>query len=774
MEDHLSFYKNYIEGLRQRSGNQYTGNCPFGENHSDGKDSKPSFEVNIETGQYCCLSCNEKGNKHTFCKKLGITSPKKSTMGKIESIFPYTDEKGGTIFEVVRYEGKIFKQRRPNGNGGYIGKTKGLKQVPYKLPELLKSDIEQWVLIPEGEKKVNKLYEIGFTATCNAMGAGKWRENFNPYFKNRKVCILPDNDLPGKKHGENIAENLYPIVKEIRVLNLPGLSEKGDIINWVEAEYQKGLDIQKIKDKLINLVNEAEVWTPNKEKESDDTVIIKAGRLPFIIDKVEEIFLKKNPHSIFQRNGQVVKIATLDQKKDIQGIKREAGAVIISPIDDDHYITDLFGRNMNFLKKNKNDETYPVDPPQKIGKTYLSRIGEWKLSVLTRIIECPALRSDGSILDEPGYDEKTGLYFCQGKTAFEKINPNVNKDDAYQALEILKKPIKDFPFVTDSDRSVAIAAVLTAITRQSLRSAPLFGFTAPTMGSGKSLLAEIISLIATGRLPAMMPQSKDPDEDRKKILSFLMAGDPLILIDNCEKPISGGSLCSILTQEYYQDRILSVNKMARVNTAVTIIATGNNLQFMGDMTTRALLCTIDPGMEKPEERQFDINIYELISKNRALYVNAALSILKAFWNAKKPKQDIKPYGRFEQWSDLIRSALVWLGQDDPCNTRLKIDANDPVQEQLKNLLSTWWGCFENIPMTIRDTLIECNNKMNDTNLFKNLFDAIDDIANDKGSISQRKLGWFLKKYKGRIAENSRFIESDLKYGGRTKWQVVKK
>jgi len=132
------------------------------------------------------------------------------------------------------------------------------------------------------------------------------------------------------------------------------------------------------------------------------------------------------------------------------------------------------------------------------------------------------------------------------------------------------------------------------------------------MGSGKSLLAEIISLITTGRLPANMPQSKDPDEDRKKILSLLMSGDPLILIDNCERPICGGALCMILTQEYYQDRILSQNKMARVNTGVMIMATGNNLQFLGDMTTRALLCTIDLGMERPEERQFRVkNIREL-------------------------------------------------------------------------------------------------------------------------------------------------------------------
>jgi len=141
-EDYLSFYSTHVEGLKQRSGAQYTGHCPFGTNHSNGRDDTPSFEVSIDTGQYFCQTCNEKGNKHTFCKKLGISLPKSKT-GKIEAIFPYTDERGKLLFQVIRREGKKFSQRRPNGKG-WIYNLKGVKRIPYRLLELLKSNIDQW------------------------------------------------------------------------------------------------------------------------------------------------------------------------------------------------------------------------------------------------------------------------------------------------------------------------------------------------------------------------------------------------------------------------------------------------------------------------------------------------------------------------------------------------------------------------------------------------------------------------------------------------------
>jgi putative DNA primase/helicase len=108
------------------------------------------------------------------------------------------------------------------------------------------------------------------------------------------------------------------------------------------------------------------------------------------------------------------------------------------------------------------------------------------------IIQAQTLQSDGSILQTPGHDEQTGLFFNPGGTDFESIKPEPTQNDARSALEKLLNIPKDFPFENDKSTFVAISAILTALIRRSIPTAPLHGFTAPKMASGKSLLADVI------------------------------------------------------------------------------------------------------------------------------------------------------------------------------------------------------------------------------------------------------------------------------------------
>ncbi|MGA1825944.1 MAG: hypothetical protein ACMUIP_14910 [bacterium] len=523
------------------------------------------------------------------------------------------------------------------------------------------------------------------------------------------------------------------------------------------------------------------------EQPKEDEVVIKSGKLPFAIDKAEEIFLKKNPHSIFQRSGQLVKITPIDQKKEESGIIRNSGTPIITPIDA-HYVVELFTRSAKFFKYNKYNKLYRVDPAVKIGITYISRSGEWKVPVLKKIIECPTIKADGTILDKPGYDKESSLYFFQGGTKFKKIKANPTKDDAMLALNILKRPFKDFPFVTEADESVALVAVLTGAIRQSLRTAPLFAFTAPAPSSGKSLLTEAIGLIITGRVPPSMNQAKDPHEESKKLLALLLAGDPIILIDNCEHPISGETLCTILSQESYKGRILGASKMGEASTAVTIMASGNNLRFKGDMSARALLCTIDPGVEHPEEREFDVNLYEHIPLNRAIYVNAALTILKAYIDAGRPKQNsIKPWSKYQEWSDKVRSALIWLEQEDPYKSHYKIEADDPIQEQFTRFLHQWWVCLADREITLKNAfdvnymtklkMDSGNCPQEDTTNHQVLCDIAREISDDRfgpdAEINLRKIAAYLMKYENKIAGGLKIQRVKTSGKNTNKWKVTK-
>jgi hypothetical protein len=169
------------------------------------------------------------------------------------------------------------------------------------------------------------------------------------------------------------------------------------------------------------------------------------------------------------------------------------------------------------------DELVPADCPSKIANTYLSRVGSWHLPYLTGVIEAPILRPDGTVLNKPGYDVETGL-FLSSDDQWPPISENPDREEAKVAAETLMAPFAEFPFVSPEDRSVLLAAVLTALQRRLLESAPLFAFTAPAQRSGKSKLAESTGLIATGRKPPAMSVARDDAEFRKAITSVLREG----------------------------------------------------------------------------------------------------------------------------------------------------------------------------------------------------------------------------------------------------------
>jgi putative DNA primase/helicase len=114
------------------------------------------------------------------------------------AVYDYTDDRGDLRLQVVRYDPKAFRQRQPDGKGGYEWNAKGVPLLPYRLPELIEAvAAERPVFILEGEKDVDAARAIGVPATCNAGGAGKWRREHARYLRNAEVVIVPDNDPAG-------------------------------------------------------------------------------------------------------------------------------------------------------------------------------------------------------------------------------------------------------------------------------------------------------------------------------------------------------------------------------------------------------------------------------------------------------------------------------------------------------------------------------------------------------------------------------------------------
>jgi RecA-family ATPase len=149
--------------------------------------------------------------------------------------YDYRDAAGKLLFQVVRKIPKTFRQRRPDGAGGWIWDLRGVERVPYRLPELLRATHYAPVFICEGEKDCDALYERGLIATTNPGGAGKWQASLCGHFHGRDVVILPDNDPPGEEHAADVQRKLQGIARTVVTLRLPDLPPKGDVSDWFAA-----------------------------------------------------------------------------------------------------------------------------------------------------------------------------------------------------------------------------------------------------------------------------------------------------------------------------------------------------------------------------------------------------------------------------------------------------------------------------------------------------------------------------------------------------------
>ena len=144
-----------------------------------------------------------------LAKYLGIapaTAARTNGKSKIVATYNYVDEQGKLLYQVVRFEPKDFRQRRPKGSGWEYS-VKGTRLVPYRLPDLVAAPLSRGVLVVEGEKDVDRAAGIGIIATTCAMGAGKWRPEYNEHFRSRSVYVIPDNDSRGREHAQQVAQS---------------------------------------------------------------------------------------------------------------------------------------------------------------------------------------------------------------------------------------------------------------------------------------------------------------------------------------------------------------------------------------------------------------------------------------------------------------------------------------------------------------------------------------------------------------------------------------
>jgi putative DNA primase/helicase len=699
----------------------------------------------------------------------------------IEATYPYLDESGVLLFEVVRKPPKRFLQRKPNGIGGWDWKLGDTRRVLYRLPKLLAADVTRTVYIVEGEKDVASLETIGLLATCNPGGAGKWSavaEQARTVLADRTIVIVADKDAVGRKHALEIRGSLAGST----IFEAPDPHK--DVSDLLGAG-------GKITDLVPFVVPELAPTAPPSSPPPTPFRVVPASDLPEIrlgasIHRMADdaIAALANDSTIYQRANQLVHVVRSVEPPRLRdgSIVRDAGVPIIRPVA----LPTLKERLsacalwLRYLAKEK--KCVPAAPSDAASKAVFSR-GEWKgIPSLVGTTTAPTFRSDGSILQGPGgFDEATGLLY-QPNADYPAVPPEPSRDDARDAYRALCAVTElgdgGFPFAAAHHKAAWVCSVLSILARTAIDGpVPLFAIDANTRGTGKSILADAAIRIALGHPAARMSYPEDDTEMRKRITTLVLDGDQTALIDNVSRKLGGENIEAAMTSTVWKDRILGSMTSIKAPMLIVWFATGNGLDYTSDMRTRAVHIRLESPLENPEARRMP-DLFAWIETRRHHLVTWALTILRAWHVAGRPRST-KTIGRFASWGALIPQAVAWASDVDPTHA---FAADDPEADSDRMAIDAVLACVEHLGKASTRQIVTALYGSGDRHdgatspdlhvSFAGARDAIELITHCKpgNSPDTKRLATYFHKIEGRVVANRRLVRLGVTAGVQT-WGV---
>lgn len=480
--------------------------------------------------------------------------------------------------------------------------------------------------------------------------------------------------------------------------------------------------------------------------------------------------------SVFQRCNVLVTVYRDISTRRRYEPERPPGTPRIVPLPSPR-LRDLLTKRARWVKlrkaRNGGDEPVPAHPPDWAVAGVAAR-GEWaEIRPIEGIVEAPTLRPDGSILDTPGWDEHSGLLY-EPNAAFPPIPARPSRDNAVEAADAILDLVAEFPFVDESHRAAWLAALLTPLARFAIRGpCPLFMFDANTPGSGKSKLADLISILATGRESVTSDYPSKEEEMVKTLLSIALAADRIVVFDNVSTgfSIGGRSLDRVLTTGMTKGRFLGRLEMTPDLPVHTVFyATGNNIGLKGDAIRRVVPCRLESDHERPEERKgFKYpDILKHARLKRPDLVTSALTILRAYIVAGRPDPDLIPMD-YPAWAGLIRNAVHWVTGADPCSPRRALRESDPETNARFALVHGW----AELPGAERGlTVAEAVKLLTDNPAdFRLLRDTLLERSRKDELPSRGSIGMLLKATKGRVVEGLAIQSVDAGLNTNA-WKVV--
>jgi hypothetical protein len=377
----------------------------------------------------------------------------------------------------------------------------------------------------------------------------------------------------------------------------------------------------------------------------------------------------------------------------------------------DHQVRYHMARSAYFERLRKSGPVR-ISPPRDVVQDVMAQ-GTWPFPPLDGYVTTPVLRLDGTVLTVPGYDPTTKLLYCPlGPMIMRAVPDTPSVAQLRRARELIEETIIDFPFADDASRANALALLLTPILRSAiLGPVPLALVNSPKQGTGKSLLARVTAMIATGVEATLMPAGHDEEEWRKKITATLWSGATINPIDNIEGVLDSASLAMALTSEVWKDRILGRTEMIEIPQRATWIATGNNIVVGGDMGRRPYSIRLDARTERPwMGRTFrHPDLIGWVKEQRLEILWALLTLSRAWYSADCPAHNTPPLGTFEEWSRVTGAVLAHAGVTGFLGNLEDVYGNvDEDGPQWEQFLQVWHDANRDSEVTPAELVTQVN------------------------------------------------------------------
>jgi putative DNA primase/helicase len=504
----------------------------------------------------------------------------------------------------------------------------------------------------------------------------------------------------------------------------------------------------------------------NEETDARPVIYLVGGELHNYAAQCETILAD----DIYVRERALVRIGGAKElaPEDAGAVRRDDTQAVIIPASVE-YLRRRLNQRVGFQAYRRREKAWITTDCPKDLVFNIAGQGEWPtLRRVTTVARAPFARPDGTICETPGYDAASRVFY-QPNADFPPVPTNPTRSDAEHALSALLAPFEEFPFATAAARSAFVANILTEVARPAIDTSPAFFYTAPTPGTGKTLLSEMPSRIVHGCGPALRPWAEGTEELRKGLFSSLLAGDRTIGYDN----LSNGSkirspiLCVFLTANVYSDRKLGASESPAIPNRSVVFLTGNNLTPAGDLARRSIVIRLDANTTRLRGRRFLISdLRGYVTEHRPALLVAALTVIRAYTMSSAPGGEA-PLPSFEHWSRFASGPLIWLGMADPVTTQ-----DDETEDEAVSLADAFRLIAEHPMMGDKEFMASDLARMCDELISSDddPLRAVIEAAGCSAPSDQIKVGYWLREKRDHIAGGYKLIRGTATRGAR-KWKL---